>query len=178
MKLTSLFRDTEPSAIAELRQCAGQNTKDQNWQASFSLQAQELDAEAKRLRESLAKAPSDELARQYVQAQIAADTRKKALVDAGHVVVHAINRVCVARTKPILQRALEAVRKRLIDERAAVVKSDEESAERLGVSGVDTASPIVGRSDMELNRAATYLNDLDAATEMTKLRSAVEFCLA
>lgn len=177
MKLTTLFSKSEPKAIQALRKIDEQNTADANWRTSFKREAIELKMTRDRLSEQLGKIPTEATARDYIEAHIKHATHEDALVRVTTMVIDPISAKCVARTKSVIKEALVAVRKRLNDERAAVVKSDEANAEKFGVSEIDTSSPIVKRFDFELTRANGFLADLDKLDTMSKLSPVIKFCL-
>ena len=73
---------------------------------------------------------------------------------------------------------MEAVRARLVSEREAIEQADEKAASNLGLRIEDVVSPVLSKITAAVAQCDLYLGSIDSETDLSKLNSKVEFCLA
>ena len=128
--------------------------------------------------ERLSGDPNDEAVRMFIESDAAWRNHHEALAEVTKRVHPAIVNRCVERTKPALRNGLEAVRARLVSEREAIEQADERSAANLGLQIEDVSSPVLGKITAVIGQCDLYLGSIDSETDLSKLNSKVEFCLA
>jgi hypothetical protein len=77
-----------------------------------------------------------------------------------------------------LRNGLEAVRARLVSEREAIEQADEKAASNLGLRIEDVASPVLKMITAAVAQCDLYLASIEDETDLSKLNSKAEFCLA
>jgi hypothetical protein len=85
---------------------------------------------------------------------------------------------CTERSKPALRNGLEAVRARLVSEREAIEQADEKAASNLGLRIEVVASPVLKMITAAVAQCDLYLASIEDETDLSKLNSKAEFCLA
>jgi hypothetical protein len=85
---------------------------------------------------------------------------------------------CTERTKPALRNGLEVVRARLVSEREAIEQADEKAASNLGLRIEVVASPVLKMITAAVAQCDLYLASIEDETDLSKLNSKAEFCLA
>ncbi len=73
---------------------------------------------------------------------------------------------------------MEAVRARLVSEREAIEQADEKAASNLGLRIEDVASPVLKKITAAVAQCDLYLASIEDETDLSKLNSKAEFCLA
>ena len=77
-----------------------------------------------------------------------------------------------------MRNGLEAVRARLVSEREAIEQADEKAASNLGLRIEDVASPVLKMITAAVAQCDLYLASIEDETDLSKLNSKAEFCLA
>jgi hypothetical protein len=85
---------------------------------------------------------------------------------------------CTERSKSALRNGLEAVRARLVSEREAIEQADEKAASNLGLRIEVVASPVLKMITAAVAQCDLYLASIEDETDLSKLNSKAEFCLA
>lgn len=176
--IARLFAKLTPDPLAELRKVQVQNAEDFGWlddEHRLVREAQEAEHAA---RNALQAEPTEANFRRSAELTALLPARIKACAQARVLAAGSIRNRIVERTLPPLRVALPRVREQLEKERAAILKTEAEIAERIGVEA-QRESPAVAKLNEEIRRGESLERRIVATTpeDSDLVRKAVGFCL-
>lgn len=176
--IQKLLAKIVPDPLGELRKIQEQNAADFGWLDDEHRLVREAQEEEHAARNALQAEPTEANFRRSAELTALLPARIKACAQARVLAAASIRNRIVERNLPALRDALPRVREQLEKERAAILKTETEIAERIGVEA-QRESPAVAKLNEEIRRGEMLERRIAAATpeDADLVRKAVGFCL-
>lgn len=168
----------ESKEFEKLREVHEQNQADKAWLKSISARAEALERQCRATEEELRANPTDQTVKDFVVAQARCNTEKKHWNQARIYAGDTISRRIEDRTRPVLEKALQKLRKQIGNRRADFLGKATASYREIGVPFEEVTNSTPARAyDSAEESIAKYLREL-AKMDATTLNARMEWVLS